>query len=317
MRENRPHRLVRLPAAVVACVLSLGTGASMALGSDDGTGTSCPGGRVAVPEHAGHPGACQRGTVTPRRGQVRYRLVGRRLATSVAALLAMLTLSGVSAAAPAGPAPAESFTLAVMPPGRAIVGEAAVLRVFGTIPVRSLRFAYFVKMSWIPLHVVGECPSEAWTADQIARSTGGGVIVLSDHASPDGNGAFTVPVGITPYAAGRIRLCTYIYDGEATTLAVAQLLLDIEPADRPAAPVRIGAPTVERAGPVLTCSTGSWSNRPTRYTFGWLVDGQRIGGAGQTLRIDRRLRGRLVSCRVVASNGAGATVSISRPLAMP
>jgi hypothetical protein len=70
-----------------------------------------------------------------------------------------------------------------------------------------------------------------------------------------------------------------------------------------------------RSGKKLVCQRGSWSNNPSRYSYGWLVNGKRKRGArGRTLGVTRKLRGRKVQCRVTAYNAAGATTARSRGL---
>jgi hypothetical protein len=70
---------------------------------------------------------------------------------------------------------------------------------------------------------------------------------------------------------------------------------------------------VRRSGRKLVCQRGRWSNNPSRYSYGWLVNGKRKRGArGRTLGVTRKLRGRKVQCRVTAANAAGATTALSR-----
>lgn len=86
-----------------------------------------------------------------------------------------------------------------------------------------------------------------------------------------------------------------------------------DPGPGSAEPVNIKRPHVTRSGKKLVCNKGLWSNNPTGYSYGWLVNGKVKSGAdGRTLRITSKLKGRKVRCKVTASNGAGATTALSR-----
>ena len=68
---------------------------------------------------------------------------------------------------------------------------------------------------------------------QLAQSTGGSVIVLSQREIANAEtGAFSIPVGITPTAAGHVLLCAYTDDGATQTLATTSMMLEIKPASR-------------------------------------------------------------------------------------
>jgi hypothetical protein len=72
---------------------------------------------------------------------------------------------------------------------------------------------------------------------------------------------------------------------------------------------------VRRSGRTLICNRGRWSNSPSHYSYGWLVNGKaKKGASGQKLRLKRKLRGRRVQCTVTASNAAGVTKAASRHL---
>ena len=89
-------------------------------------------------------------------------------------------------------------------------------------------------------------------------------------------------------------------------------------------PVNTAAPAVSgsrRAGQVLTCSPGTWSNSPT-FAFEWLRDDARIAGAtGSTYTVAAADAGKRIACLVTASNADGsaerqsAAVVIERPQA--
>jgi hypothetical protein len=148
---------------------------------------------------------------------------------ALAAVVAMLALTGTAAP---GFAQADSFTLGISAP-RVVAGSSAVLRVDGTIPVRDLFFSYWFSLSALRPDVVSTCPEDHWEAIQLAQSTGGAVITLSQREIANyQTGAFSIPVGITATAPGRLLLCGYTDDGETQTLAAASAMLDIQPASR-------------------------------------------------------------------------------------
>jgi hypothetical protein len=71
-----------------------------------------------------------------------------------------------------------------------------------------------------------------------------------------------------------------------------------------------------RVGTTLGCDRGAWDGTvPIRYALRWLRDGRAIAGAGgpryQVRRVDA---GRLLACRVRATNAAGTATATSRPV---
>jgi hypothetical protein len=77
-----------------------------------------------------------------------------------------------------------------------------------------------------------------------------------------------------------------------------------------AAPVNTTPPVVSgtaKAGKTLSCSTGSWTNGPTRYFYQWNFDGTAIPGqTGGTYRVQTVDEGLTLTCTVTASNATGA-----------
>jgi hypothetical protein len=74
-------------------------------------------------------------------------------------------------------------------------------------------------------------------------------------------------------------------------------------------PVNTAEPVISGAtavGDTLTCSTGTWSNAPTDYAYGWRhVAGIAIGLGEPTLEILASDVGELITCKVTAANDAG------------
>jgi hypothetical protein len=91
-------------------------------------------------------------------------------------------------------------------------------------------------------------------------------------------------------------------------LAVPVLAMGDETAKEPK-PVNTAAPTLTgtpKLGQTLACSTGTWSNNPTSYTYVWLRDGAPIAGqTGSTYVVQSADQGHSISCQVTAGNSGG------------
>jgi Carboxypeptidase regulatory-like domain len=86
----------------------------------------------------------------------------------------------------------------------------------------------------------------------------------------------------------------------------------------PSAPANTGAPVLSgdaAAGGLLSCSEGSWANKPTKLEYSWLRDGRPIAGQGaSTYRVQSADVGHQIACGVLASNGAGSASATSGSL---
>jgi hypothetical protein len=147
----------------------------------------------------------------------------------------------------------------------------------------------------------------------------------------EGSGTtFSVPFKAVFSHPAAVLLCAYstwITD----TAASAQLTVDVtSPAPPPGGGQTPGAPTsaptvakpvnevvprVIRQRNKLRCSTGTWSNSPASFSFRWVAGGRQVRAATQArLTVSRKIRGHQVRCRVSATNSAGTTTALSRPL---
>ena len=172
--------------------------------------------RALVAAHATrHP------TTSPTRRQPSRR------STSIGVALATAAVALVAGAAPAL---AGSFTLNLAPQSDAVVGRPLIIHATGTMPPEDVGFPYWFSLDAIPPEVTTTCPPDRWEGAQFANSAGGSIVVLSQSEKPDAAGNFTIPVAVTPSAAGSVLLCGYTDDGAASTLAGASLMLDIRPA---------------------------------------------------------------------------------------
>lgn len=147
----------------------------------------------------------------------------------VAVLAAVAALAFGVCVAEAG---AGAFTVRVVAPQTVVVGKPIVIRAAGTIPAQYFRYHYWVSVVSIRTSVLKTCPASAWDAKQVANATGGAILVLSTRAAPDPSGRFVVPVGIRPYAPGTARICAYVDDGEARTLAAGSKRVSVRRAGR-------------------------------------------------------------------------------------
>jgi hypothetical protein len=131
--------------------------------------------------------------------------------------------------APATPAVAQGgYTLHLTAESEAVVGKPMIIRATGTIPPPGdIPIPYWFSLDAIPTTVTSTCPRDRWQGVQFAEATGGTVVVLTQREVPDAAGNFTVPVAVTPSAAGSVLLCAYTDDGLTNTLAGASLVLDI------------------------------------------------------------------------------------------
>jgi hypothetical protein len=231
------------------------------------------------------------------------------------------------------PALGATYTLNLSAPPTAVVGQPIIIQATGANPADDF-FSSWLDVDAIPTSVLSTCPSGYLNASQVASSTfaqGGENLATALREDVDSAGSFSMPIGYTPRMPGRFLICGYTNDGATTTLTTASLTLNVQgagtPAPTPPAPsptspppqriekaVNVKQPRVTRSGRKLVCNRGRWSNSPTSYSYGWLVNGKAKKGAnGQKLRVTRKLRGRGVQCTVTASNAAGATPARSRP----
>jgi Carboxypeptidase regulatory-like domain len=76
------------------------------------------------------------------------------------------------------------------------------------------------------------------------------------------------------------------------------------------APVNTAAPTLTGTpalGQTLTCSTGTWANSPTSFSYAWLRSGVPIAGQTASKYVVQAVdQGHTISCQVTAGNGGGS-----------
>jgi hypothetical protein len=146
------------------------------------------------------------------------------LARIVAGAVGLLAFTGPAAVASAG-----GLTLDLTASSAPVVGKPLILHATGTIPPQDFGFPYWFSLDAIPVTVSSTCPPDRFEGAQFAVSGGGSIVVLSQIETPDPAGNFSIPVAVTPTAAGSVLLCAYTDDGAAATLAADSLTLNIQP----------------------------------------------------------------------------------------
>ncbi len=92
----------------------------------------------------------------------------------------------------------------------------------------------------------------------------------------------------------------------------------------PTIPVNTVLPAISgtvQVGVTINCSNGSWANAPTSYAFQWYNEGSALSGAGNPTTNAYTLQnsdiGCLITCAVIATNGAGASAAVFTVLSGP
>jgi hypothetical protein len=84
---------------------------------------------------------------------------------------------------------------------------------------------------------------------------------------------------------------------------------------RPGKPVNTAAVGISgtlSAGEILSCSPGSWTNSPTRYTYQWFRDGTPVQSAtSEHYTVAGSDEGTTLTCEITASNAKGASSPIT------
>ncbi|MFC7361969.1 hypothetical protein [Nocardioides astragali] len=222
----------------------------------------------------------------------------------------------------------EGDTLTVAGPATGTVGLPVVLTANGVLADHYLD--RWLEVFALPTAVVSSCPPSVMNAPTVASgssSIGGDLVATAVHA---GNAEpYSIPIVWSPRVAGTYLVCTYL-NHQIYTDVLHQHTITISngggtvttppppvvtPPSTGSAPARLTAPRLAKQGARLVCSRGTWSGSPTSYAYKWKVGSKvKAGATSSKLRITRALRGKTVSCGVVARNAAGSTTAWSRRL---
>jgi hypothetical protein len=149
-----------------------------------------------------------------------------------------------------------------------------------------------------------------------ASVLGGATVVLSlaGHSCTAVTGGSGVAAcSVTPSGGQGLETITASYAGDgAHTPASATNPFALDGVGVPAeVPSNTGRPKISekaKAGQVLTCSTGSWTEAPSSFGYQWMLDGTALVGATKsTFKLSSADEGNTLTCAVTAVNAAGAS----------
>ncbi|MGA2012481.1 MAG: nidogen-like domain-containing protein [Solirubrobacteraceae bacterium] len=147
--------------------------------------------------------------------------------------------------------------------------------------------------------------------------------VLASAGSPE-----TIATPGTMPASQAVSLTTagtyywqVVYGGDANNITSTSPCSPGETETVIAPPTNVTPPQITgatKAGSTLTCSTGSWTNAPTGYTYQWYRDGTALAGAtSSTYKLGTLDEGTSLTCAVTASNIAGHASATSGAVTVP
>jgi hypothetical protein len=254
-------------------------------------------------------------------------------------LLGLLVPAAFGLSATQARADGETLTLAQTDP-TAMVDHAVNYTASGTLNPDDTMFGFDIYVFLKDPTVDPTCGPDFDSEEAAALHSGG----HESWVSPAGGfqvgygPTFDYPFKITYSSGGAYLLCGYV-QGDFSTFATGELrgtvAEDTTPAPTPtptptptpnpnpnpnpgptlAAPAVRHAPRITRKHHVLTCHPGTWSNSPARFSYRWYLKGHRKAVAShRRLKVRHALKGRMVSCRVTASNAAGRKTAVSRSI---
>jgi hypothetical protein len=145
------------------------------------------------------------------------------------------------------------------------------------------------------------------TVTQVGTGVGSCVISLDGNALPTtvaSGPPTTCTATAPPTLAAGTHAVTVSYTETFGTVATASSQLV-----KTTVPVLTAAPRIAGsagAGHRLTCETGTWTQNPTSFTYGWSRNGTPIAGAKRATYVVQPIdEGNTLTCTVTASNAAG------------
>lgn len=138
-----------------------------------------------------------------------------------------------------------------------------------------------------------------------------GFVAMAGTAAPDASGINADTITATDSNIQALAAYTKAIGDALMAHGLARFTLTLPPVNT-VLPSITGTPSV---GSVLTCSTGTWSNSPTGYTYQWLQNGAAIGGAtSSTYTQVSGDEGETLTCAVTASNAGGSASVVTGPV---
>lgn len=233
----------------------------------------------------------------------------------------LVAAATVVAATVAPSAAIEGDTLSVAGPATGTVNLPVVFTANGVLADHYLD--RWLEVFALPTAVVSSCPESVMNAPTVASGSstiGGELVATAVHA---GNAQpYSIPIVWSPRMAGTYLICTYLNHQIYTDVLHQHTITvshdgGIGTPPTVSAPGKLTAPRLVRQGRRLACSPGTWSGNPTSYSYRWKVGSKvKPGATSPKLRATRALRGKRVSCGVVAGNAAGSTTAWSRRISV-
>jgi hypothetical protein len=252
-----------------------------------------------------------------------------RLTRAVNRLLAAVALSISTALLSAAPALADGTNplypgsvLHVSVTGSLIAGKLLTITATGTNAPDSqgVPIDYGLNLILVdPSKLPGPCfPSFNTELTEITDNPDAGRLLTFETLNEGLSGPFTIPLYFTPAGSGSLLVCAYsMFVTDDAAYASTQVRIAPPPGPGARRPVNTRRPRLTRSGNRLSCTRGSWSGRPTTYSYRWLVGGKaNRPSRTATLAVSAKVRGRTVQCFVTATNSAGSATAASRPVAV-
>ncbi len=122
-------------------------------------------------------------------------------------------------------------------------------------------------------------------------------------------GAFSETYAVEGPSANHSLTCTVTAFNAAGSASATSSVVEVS-----AAPVNTAPPTISgtpNVGETLSCSSGSWDNNPTSYSYEWDQDGIPLGAFSETYAVEGPSANHSLTCTVTAFNAAGSASATS------
>ena len=154
--------------------------------------------------------------------------------------------------------------------------------------------------------VEGSPIADTWTVDEIPLASPSGVACASSSQC----------VAVDTGGLGSVGTASRVVPPTTTTTTTTS-----PTTPTPQRPVNTSPPVITgtpAAGRTLTCSTGTWDNDPTKFTYQWNRNGTVLFGTTRsTYAVGTLDEGTSLTCTVTAANAAGSASAVSLPVRVP